>query len=293
MRGLDCSFARPGGTAIRAAGFDFCMRYVPYEGAGGKGLTVDELTDLRTNGLAVGLVFESTGGRMLDGSEAGQSDAKVAQTAAAELGFPDTTAIYFTVDFDAQPNQYDSIDAYLAGAASVLGPARVGVYGSYAVIEHCHEAGTATWFWQTYGWSGGKRSDWNHVYQYLNGQTLNGAAVDYDDAAEEFGQWKPEEEFMPTKEEWENLVLAFASGSEERVDDAGNPISREQRLVNANARAAQIANLETYVDQDGVTQGRPSLLDLGYELKGNIGAVTKRMDAFSQRTVPGVAGDGT
>ena len=196
MRGVDYSWARPGGAAIREAGFEFAMRYVPYPGDGGKGLGAEEIADLRANGLAFGLVFESAAGRMFDGYPAGAEDAQQSEASVTTIGFPVSLPIYFACDVDTWPEMLALIDDYLQGCASVLGAGRVGVYGEFDVVEHCHEAGTATWFWQTYAWSGGQRSDWNHVYQYLNGQTLNGGAVDYNEAAEEFGQWKPEEDDM-------------------------------------------------------------------------------------------------
>ena len=153
---VDFSWARPGGAAIKAAGFDGVLRYVPLPGDGGKGLTSGEIADYRENGLAIGLVFESAAQRPLDGHGAGVEDAQQCERAVGDLGFPATLPIYFAVDWDAQEDQLDDIDDYLRGAASVLGPARIGVYGSFRVVEHCREAGTAAWYWQSLAWSGGK-----------------------------------------------------------------------------------------------------------------------------------------
>lgn len=204
-QGIDYSFARPGGKAIKDAGKEFVMRYIPYSGDQGKGLTLDELDDLRANGLAVGLVFETTAGRALAGGAAGQFDAGLALTAANALGFPDDQPIYFAVDFDAQPSDFALIDAYLMGASWVLGAERVGVYGSHAVIEHCHATSTAAFFWQTYGWSGGKKSSLADIYQYQNGVFLatyddrgvmaSNSEVDLCEAyGNDVGLWEPEEE---------------------------------------------------------------------------------------------------
>lgn len=200
MKGIDYSFARPGGAAIKADGNDFVLRYIPYPGDQGKGLTADELADLRANGLAVGLVFESTGERHLSGFPGGQADAVVARQALTRLKFPDSTAVYFAVDFDAQPSQFGMIDDYQRGAQSILGIGRVGVYGSYAVVERCQQAGTAAWLWQTYAWSGGKRYQ-SHLYQYRNDVTLNGGAVDLVASyGDEQGLWKVEDEHMTPEE---------------------------------------------------------------------------------------------
>ena len=188
--GVDYSFARPGGAALRAAGKSFAVRYVPYQGDQGKGLKADELADLQANGIAVGLVFESTAGRMLDGYGAGVTDATVSLASAALLGFPKDRPIYFACDTDTTADQLASVRNYLDGAASVLGRARIGVYGEYDVIDHCLGTGAATWFWQTYAWSGGRLHPMAHLYQYQNDQAINGAAVDFDRAlVADFGQW--------------------------------------------------------------------------------------------------------
>ena len=188
--GVDYSFARPGGAALRAAGKSFAVRYVPYQGDQGKGLKSDELADLQANGIAVALVWETTAGRMLDGYGAGVTDGTLALASAALLGFPKDRPIYFACDTDTTADQLASVRNYLDGAASVLGRARIGIYGEYDVIDHCLGTGAATWFWQTYAWSGGRLHPMAHLYQYQNDQTINGAAVDLcRSLVADFGQW--------------------------------------------------------------------------------------------------------
>lgn len=214
--GVDYSWSRPGGAAIKAAGFEFVMRYCPYIGDEGKGLTASELADLQDNGLAVGLVYESTAGRPLSGRDAGIVDAIVARAAMEQLGFPASRPMYFAVDFDANQTHFAQIDGYLGGAASILGAERVGVYGGIEVIDHCAHAGTAHWFWQTYAWSGGRISQFTHVFQYRNGQTLNGGSVDYNEALKpDFGQWEVDD-FMAflTEEQQKKLLMRLFAGSE-------------------------------------------------------------------------------
>jgi hypothetical protein len=78
-----------------------------------------------------------------------------------------TMPIYFATDWDVQPSQMAQIDAYLQGCATVLGKDRVGVYGGWAVIDHCSRAGTAAWFWQTIAWEYGRGlHPAAHLYQY-------------------------------------------------------------------------------------------------------------------------------
>ena len=57
--GIDYSWARPGGAAIKAAGKAFAVRYLYPDGQGGKGLDASELADLQANGIEVPVVYES------------------------------------------------------------------------------------------------------------------------------------------------------------------------------------------------------------------------------------------
>jgi hypothetical protein len=104
---------------------------------------------------------------------------------------PDDRPIYFSVDWDADSSDWAAIDAALRGAASVIGADRVGVYGSYATVAHCHAAGTAKWFWMTYAWSKGKEPPaYVHLYQYRNTQNIGGADCDFVRALkDDYGQW--------------------------------------------------------------------------------------------------------
>jgi hypothetical protein len=60
---------------------------------------------------------------------------------ATACGMPHGSPIYFAVDFDATPAQQVPINAYLTGAASVLGKTCVGVYGSYYVCKRPRRRG--------------------------------------------------------------------------------------------------------------------------------------------------------
>jgi hypothetical protein len=192
-KGVDYSWARPGGEAIKDEGFEFAIRYVPYPGDTGKGLTEEEVKDLHSHGLSIGLVFESSAERHLGGYLAGVNDANLVERARASLEFPKETAIYFAVDFDAQPSQFPLINEYQRGAISVLGFDRVGMYGHNRVLASAQNADTAKWFWQCLAWSGGKVFPDRHLYQYMNGVYVNGGAVDYNYAyGPTQGLWKPE-----------------------------------------------------------------------------------------------------
>lgn len=188
-QGVDYSWARPGGAALAAAGKKFACRYIPYDGHAGKGLEAAERDDLRSHGINIVLVFESYAGRAREGRAAGKADGEVSKAKAAGLGFPTDRPIYFAIDFDATPQEQGVIDEYLRGAAEALGADRVGVYGGFYVVKRCKENGTAKWYWQTFAWSGGAKLDGRHLYQYLNGQPINGGEVDFNEGYGDYGAW--------------------------------------------------------------------------------------------------------
>lgn len=188
IQGVDYSWARPGGAKLAEAQKKFAVRYLFPDGQGGKGLDMSELSDLLSNGIEVPVVYESYAARAKEGFSAGASDAKTAQAELVRLGMPANMPIYFAVDYDAPESDQGVIDDYLKGCASVIGIDRVGVYAGYWIVKRCKENGTAKWLWQTYAWSGGNVLDGIHLYQYKNGQDLNGA-VDFNKAMQEnYGQ---------------------------------------------------------------------------------------------------------
>lgn len=186
MLGLDYSMARPDPAFIKAQGFDFVLRYLSY--TPGKNISPQEAASLLAAGVSIGLVWETYAQRPLEGYAAGADDARQAAMQAKAVGQPDDRPIYFAVDWDASASEQPAIDDYLRGAASVIGFNRVGVYGGYHVVRRCHENGTAKWLWQTYAWSSGRVYEYNHLYQYSNGEWKG--SVDFNEAKQkDFGQW--------------------------------------------------------------------------------------------------------
>lgn len=186
--GIDYSFARPGGAAIKAAGFSFVCRYLASSAS--KRITPDEAQDLRNNGLDIVLVFEDYANQALNGFNQGVADAKIALSQANAIGFPSDRPIYFAIDFDEAdtPLTNQEIYDYLDGAASVLGHNRVGVYGGYYVVKRELDNNHAVWAWQTLAWSGGQVDPRTHIYQ--NGNSAFGGGADIDESLkDDFGQW--------------------------------------------------------------------------------------------------------
>lgn len=200
VEGVDYSYSHPSPTALAAAGKKFAVRYGG-PGSDAKQLHADELRELRAHGIDIVANAEGAAHGYTN-TTTGIAWAKAADAHFKALGMPADRPIYFSVDWDAGSADWKGIDAALRGSASVIGAKRVGVYGSYDTVAHCHAAGTAQWLWQTYAWSGGKRYA-AHMYQYKNGVTIGGGDCDLTRGlTPDFGQWgykppaPPEDDFM-------------------------------------------------------------------------------------------------
>lgn len=187
--GLDFAWSRPKISDMKAAKVEFICRYLSHDSS--KDLSLSEATAASKAGIACVVVWETTASRALSGYDGGKADAKSAVQKAKACGMPNDRPIYFAVDFDASAAQQKTVDAYLTGAASVIGKNRVGVYAGYYTLKRCMDNGTAKWGWQTYAWSGGKWDSRAHIQQYKNGVNFHGANVDYNRSTKaDFGQWK-------------------------------------------------------------------------------------------------------
>lgn len=191
-KGIDYAFApHPAPAAIRAAGCTFVCRYmsdIAANDGNGKNLVPGELPQLLVAGLEVVVVEESTAGRMKTGKTAGVADAQHAKAVTAALGMA-SIPVYFACDFDATEGDQVQINAYLDGAASVIGHGRTGIYGGYYPVKRALDAGKAAYAWQTAAWSGGQWDSRAHIRQ-SGTITIGGVTVDLDEStAADFGQW--------------------------------------------------------------------------------------------------------
>lgn len=195
--GVDYAWSHPGGAALQAAGKAFACRYLSPDSS--KNLARIEADDLAAHGIWSVVVWESTAARAKAGRAAGVADAKTASVQAAAAGMPSSRPIYFAVDFDATEADQTYINAYLDGAASVIGRGRVGIYGGYYPVKRALDAGKAAWAWQTIAWSGGQW-DPRAVIRQGAQKTINGVSCDLNTAvAADYGQWMPGK--TPTVEE--------------------------------------------------------------------------------------------
>lgn len=168
-------------AAIRALGYGFVGRYlVPETGTlAAKALTKAEAEAITGAGLRLLTVWETTADRARGGAYAGVADGKKAKACAEAIGMPAGGVIYFAVDYDAQDGEMDTIAAYLIAAAGMCRPYRVGVYGSYRVVEAMRAREVCEHFWQCVAWSAGKRSPALTVYQsqWSGGKEARAAAA--------------------------------------------------------------------------------------------------------------------
>ncbi|MGV9412575.1 DUF1906 domain-containing protein [Nocardia sp. NPDC003693] len=207
--GLDYAAGRPGASAIRAAGFDFVVRYLSSGGASlpGKLLTPAEAEDLRAHGVSIVSNWETTAARMLDGYGAGVTDARTALAQVLRCGGRTDRPIYFSADFDATPQQQGQINAYLEGAATVLGSTNVGIYGGYWPVTRALDAGVADWAWQTVAWSGSNREPRAQLLQTGEQVYVNGVQCDVNETDRiDFGQWDFEQEEQDLTPEQDQIL---------------------------------------------------------------------------------------
>lgn len=191
--GVDYAWGRPSVSSLLAAGVKFVCRYLSHD-TSGKNLDHAEAVKLAAGGLWIVVVWETTAQRALAGKAAGVQDAKDAAAMAKACGMPDDRPIYFAVDWDASSGEQAAINAYLDGAASVLGKGRTGIYGGYNPVKRALDGDHCRWAWQTYAWSGGRWDSRAQIQQYSNDHTIGGVGLDYDRSTTSYyGQWKPGE----------------------------------------------------------------------------------------------------
>lgn len=189
--GVDFAWGRPSIAALRDEGVTFVARYLSHDSS--KNLSPAERRGYHRAGIDVIVVWESTGGRALEGRAAGAEDARNAYYQAVACGMPTDEnrrlkrPIYFAIDTDAD---VDQVKEYFEGVGAVLGHHNAGVYGGIRPVSGLFDLKLVGYGWQTYAWSNGQWDRRAQVQQYLNGQSIGGVSVDLDrSTAVDFGQW--------------------------------------------------------------------------------------------------------
>ncbi|MFC5528460.1 glycoside hydrolase domain-containing protein [Cohnella yongneupensis] len=190
--GVDC--AQPlnatKAKAVAGQGAKFVARYLVPEEYKWKRLTLSEAQAIAAAGMQIVSAFETKANRPEGGALAGTEDGSKAYKEAIAIGQPVGTAIYFAVDYDTGPKDYDTIEAYLRAAAMAIPGYEVGAYGEYEIIEEMAKRGAAKHFWQTYAWSAGKKSAHADIWQYKNNTVLAGHPVDFNESYRTDVGWK-------------------------------------------------------------------------------------------------------
>lgn len=190
IQGLDYSDVSaqgwPAPATFKAYQKWFACRYL---GGDERCLVVPERISLTTNGIPIVAIKETTGKDFRFGTPAGVEIARQAEADLASVGLPPTQPFYVTVDDDTTEADLELLRQYLTGVASVIGLARVGIYGSADVLDFCFDNHLATYFWQTTAWSGGRLSVHAHLYQYEYNLWIAGTNCDATEALQpHYGQ---------------------------------------------------------------------------------------------------------
>jgi LysM repeat protein len=146
-----------------------------------KGLSLVEVEVIKEAGLHLISIYEkgSTKASYFT-KEQGIEDANHAYQLAKSLNQPEGTAIYFTVDYDAQTKDFAGILNYFQGVKDTLQSYKVGVYGKFETIVLLQTKKLADYFWQTYAWSNGQRAKNIHLFQYKNDTNAYGLTFGID-----------------------------------------------------------------------------------------------------------------
>ena len=189
--GGDYSDARPSMSSLQAAGVTFAVRYVS-PAPNSKNISLSEAQTLLAAGIDIILVFESTTNEITSGYNAGVADADTAVSEATAAGAPSNFFCYFACDFDASSSDYAAINAYLNGAASVMGVSRVGLYAGIGPIAQALTAGTASKGWQATAWSSGQVDSRISLFQFYLYSNFFSGGLDADVGfGTNMGQWTP------------------------------------------------------------------------------------------------------
>ncbi|WP_020670792.1 glycoside hydrolase domain-containing protein [Amycolatopsis nigrescens] len=202
MYWLDYSRTTLSGATIKAAGYGGVIRYIDAPNKlRHKHTTLAEYRDHKAHGLGVLLVMQNDVDDADRGWDGGVSNARRAKAGADMLGY--TGPIFFTNDRTTVHNA-NAWKSYLDGAASVLGPGRIGAYGFGNAMDLAR--GHATYFWQA-----GRRADvrgHTHVWQDNNTQVhVGGVLCDRNLFFKPIdSSWSEQEEIM--KDDERNAVIS-------------------------------------------------------------------------------------
>ncbi|MEH7418686.1 LysM peptidoglycan-binding domain-containing protein [Neobacillus drentensis] len=190
LNGVDCATKLNASLAsgLKSVGVQYVARYL---GNSWKSMDKTEADAISEVGLKIVSIWETNPTyAAYFTKDKGILDAKEASTYANAIGQTEGSAIYFAVDYDAQPSDMPVILNYFSGVRDGVDKRfKVGVYGSYAVLKTLYRHHAADYYWQTTSWSRGHVADFNHILQYQHDTTLAGIQVDYNEFSNLAGSW--------------------------------------------------------------------------------------------------------
>lgn len=271
---VDYAFTAINEQALARGGKHGAGRYVG-PGSAGKHLSATEVIRIHAAGLGIWLNVEGMSGDAAKGRRLGIIHAQQAEDARKALGCP-PVPLYFAVDFDVTAGQWPNVKSYLGGAASVIGPARVGVYGGINAVTWAARDRAAAWYFQTYAWSGGRWFAGNHLEQYHNGVPLAGGTVDLCRALQaNYGQWAPpgttppEDDMTPEQAiDFEALIYRVEALTYDRPTVVGGP-----KVGETNALHAHLAEIDAQlVALKAAAYAGPSAADIAKAIIAQLSA---------------------
>lgn len=196
FKGIDYATTAAGpltATEIKAAKYNVVFRYISKVGWP-KNITKKELDDLHSSGIVVGLFYEIGGSWAAGGTGAGIQAVADVKKALSDLGLPEHTFVYYSIDFDI-PDYAPTATDHPANALAKLGPVglcfreinktfpttSIGVYGGYYAVKRVLDTGIASKGFQTPAWSGGQVDSRIVAFQTTTKAKIGAYDVDVDE----------------------------------------------------------------------------------------------------------------
>lgn len=180
--------ARIPGRVLRDAGITEVFRYLTdldHPKDWPKGLTQDEVDDLRACGVKIWLNRETTATFMLGGYAAGHAQAEMSRGWARRLGFADYEPIIYSADFQSTPATRAIVSEFNRGAGNAEGRRDVvWNYGDYFVVKQCLDQGYGGGWQITNSWSEGIRDSRAYAFQRIEQRVVGGIKCDVNDISE-------------------------------------------------------------------------------------------------------------
>lgn len=250
LTGIDCATRLTSATAqaLKAAGVSYVGRYLGPE-TNRKTMQASEAQTILAAGLNLWSIWETDPTRAgYFTATQGTSDAKTAAMYAESVGQPKGTAIYYTVDYDAQPRDYPAVLLYFKAIRAANNGYKVGAYGHYGVLSYLKENGAADYYMQTCAWSNGKVVPFAHIYQNQVNTSVAGISVDRDQIILDPGGWNP----MPNVLQLGSTGDAVKTLQTELNEILGSKLTVDGVFGPATAAAVKVFQTEAKITVDGI-----------------------------------------